>query len=142
MNPNGKGWHYLATKNYLHSNLFFPGTICAGLTAKLPSIANISKMVRVNIVFTTTFLKKYLISLLMTCRLIDFSIRILQLLMFKVCGIIGISEIEILNFSSTERAKWNNVQTSHIFLLPKLPYLNHIEKYVKIKDLFNIIIPP
>ena len=77
MNPNGKGWHYLATKNYLHSNLFFPGTICAGLTAKLPSIANISKMVRVNIVFTTTFLKKYLISLLMTCRLIDFSIRIL-----------------------------------------------------------------
>ena len=29
----------------------------------------------------------------------------------------------------------------HIFLLPKLPYLNHIEKYVKIKDLFNIIIP-
>ena len=61
--------------------------------------------------------------------------------MFKVCGIIGISEIEILNFSSTERAKRNNVQTSHIFLLPKLPYLNHIEKYVKIKDLFNIIIP-
>ena len=30
---------------------------------------------------------------------------ILQLLMFKVCGVIGISKIEFFNFSSTERVK-------------------------------------
>ena len=41
----------------------------------------------------------------MICRLIDFTLMILQLLMFKVCGVIGISKIEFFNFSSTERVK-------------------------------------
>ena len=38
----------------------------------------------------------------MVCRLIDFAFVILELLMFKVCGIIGISKI---NFSRAERVK-------------------------------------
>ena len=36
----------------------------------------------------------------MICRLIDFALVVLQLLMFKVCGIIGISKIEFFNFLS------------------------------------------
>ena len=41
----------------------------------------------------------------MIFRLIDFALVVLKLLMFKVCGIIGISKIEFINFSGTERAK-------------------------------------
>ena len=41
----------------------------------------------------------------MVCRLIDFAIVIFELLVFKVCGIIGISKIEFFNFSGTERVK-------------------------------------
>ena len=32
---------------------------------------------------------------------------VLELLMFKVCGIIGISKIKFFNFSSNERVKQN-----------------------------------
>ena len=43
----------------------------------------------------------------MAYRLIYFAFMFLELLMFKVCGIIGISEIEFFNFSDTERVKEN-----------------------------------
>ena len=43
----------------------------------------------------------------MVCRLIDFTLVVLELLMFKVCGIIGISKIEFYNFSGNERIKQN-----------------------------------
>ena len=43
----------------------------------------------------------------MVCRLIEFAIVILELLMFKVCGIIGISRIEFFNFSVNERVNQN-----------------------------------
>ena len=43
----------------------------------------------------------------MTCRLIDFALVVLYLMMFKVGGIIGISKIEFFNFSSIERVKQN-----------------------------------
>ena len=43
----------------------------------------------------------------MICRLIDFALVILLLLVFKVCRIIGISEIEFFNFSSNDRVKQN-----------------------------------
>ena len=46
-------------------------------------------------------------------RLIDFALVILTLLMFKVCGIIGISKIEFLNFSDNEKV---NV-TENVLLL-------------------------
>ena len=39
----------------------------------------------------------------MVCKLIDFALVVLKLLMFKVCVIIGMSKIEIFNFSGTER---------------------------------------
>ena len=50
-----------------------------------------------------TFFKEYSTSFLMVCRLIDFALLVLKLLMFKVCVIIGISKMEFSNFSGTER---------------------------------------
>ena len=41
----------------------------------------------------------------MVRRLIGFAFVVLKLLVFKVCGIIGISKIEFFNFSDTERVK-------------------------------------
>ena len=49
----------------------------------------------------------------MVCRLIDFAHVVLNLGMFKVCVIIGISKIEFFNFSGTERVKTKNI--NHIF---------------------------
>ena len=43
----------------------------------------------------------------MACGLIEFALVVLKLLMFKVCGIIGISKIEFFYFSGTERVKQN-----------------------------------
>ena len=39
----------------------------------------------------------------MVCRLIDFALEVLKLLMFKDCGIIGISKTDFFKFSGTER---------------------------------------
>ena len=36
---------------------------------------------------------------------------VLELLMFKVCGIIGISKIKFFNFSSNERVFQRNLKT-------------------------------
>ena len=44
------------------------------------------------------FFKEYSISFLMVCRLIDFALVALKLLMFKVDEIIGIPKIEFFNF--------------------------------------------
>ena len=55
----------------------------------------------------------------MVCRLIDSALLVLKLLMFKVCVIIGISKIEIFNFSSTERIKKNRLTVS-LFLQTKI----------------------
>ena len=76
-----------------------------------PSDSNNSKTVRVNIAFTGTFFKKYSISFLMICRLIDFALVVLKLLMLKVCAIIGISKIGFFNFSGKERVNmiWSTV---------------------------------
>ena len=73
----------------------------------LPSDSNISKTVRVNIAFAATFFREYSTSFVMVRKLIDFALVVLKLLMFKVCVIIGISKIEIFNFSGTERVKKN-----------------------------------
>ena len=69
----------------------------------LPSDSNILKTVRVNIAFAATFFKEYSTSFLMVCRLIDFALVVLKLLMFKVCEIIKISKIKFFNFLGTER---------------------------------------
>ena len=83
--------------------LSLPAPRCAGDNTDLPSNSSISKPVRVNINLTTPIFKEYLISFLMVCRLMDFLLVVLKLLMFKVCGIIGVSKIEFFNFSGTER---------------------------------------
>ena len=54
----------------------------------------------------------------MVCRLIDFALVVLKLLMLKVCVIIGIPKIEILNFPGTERVKKNRLAVS-LFLQMK-----------------------
>ena len=43
--------------------------------------------------------------------------------MFKVCGLIGISDMEFFSFSSTERVKYRPLhrQYQFIFLIVKLP---------------------
>ena len=43
----------------------------------------------------------------MVCRLIDFSLLVLKLLVFKVCGTTDILKIEFFNFYGTERVKQN-----------------------------------
>ena len=78
-----------------------------GDNTDLPSDNNIAKVLRVNIAFAITFFKEYTSSLLMVCKLIDFPLVVLKLLMFKVFVIIGISKIEVFNFSGTERVKKN-----------------------------------
>ena len=60
-------------------------------------------MVGESIACIRTCLKEHSIGFLMVCRLIDFALVVLELLMFKVCGIIGISKIKFFNFSSNER---------------------------------------
>ena len=39
----------------------------------------------------------------MVYSLIDFALGVLKLLMFRVCGIIGISKIKFFNFDGTEK---------------------------------------
>ena len=41
----------------------------------------------------------------MECKLIDFEFVVLKLLMFEVCGIIGVTKIQFSNISGTERVK-------------------------------------
>ena len=43
----------------------------------------------------------------MVCRLIEFALVVVKLLMFNVCGIIGISDVEFFNFLSTKRVQQN-----------------------------------
>ena len=42
----------------------------------------------------------------MVCRLIDFALVVLKLLMFEVCGIIGVTKIEIYKISGTGRVNF------------------------------------
>ena len=69
----------------------------------LHSNSNITKMVRVNNGLKERFFEEYSIKFPMVCRLIDFALVVFKLHIFKVCGIIGISKIEIFNLSGTER---------------------------------------
>ena len=49
----------------------------------------------------------------MLFRLIDFALAVLKLLIFKFCGIIGISKIEFFHFSGTEKVKRLELQEPH-----------------------------
>ena len=50
----------------------------------------------------------------MVCRLIDLALVVLKLLIFKVCGIIGVSKTEFLNFCGNERVKQNQKNLKNI----------------------------
>ena len=52
----------------------------------------------------------------MVCRLVDFALVVLDLLIFKVCAIIGISKVGFFNFSCNE-----GVKSSITFLRPDKP---------------------
>ena len=93
--------------NFPVLTLLLPAPSWKGDNTVLPSNNNISKTVRVNAAFVGMFFKEYLISFLMVCRLVDITLVVLKLLMFKVGGIIGISKIQFLNFSGTDRVKQN-----------------------------------
>ena len=53
----------------------------------------------------------------MVCRLIDFAPVVLKLLIFKVCGIIGISEMEFFRYSGNERVNREIIKTIIRFLI-------------------------
>ena len=65
-----------------------------GDNTDLNSNRNISKTIRINIVFKMAVFKEYSIIFLMVFRLIDFALVVLKLLMFKVCRLTGTSKIE------------------------------------------------
>ena len=52
----------------------------------------------------------------MVCRLVDFALVVLDLLIFKVCAIIGISKVEFFFFFCNE-----GVKSSITFLRPDKP---------------------
>ena len=81
-----------------HLTLSLPVNRCLGHNADLPLNSNILKTVIKNIAFTGKFLKEYSISFLTISSLVYFALVVLQLLMFKVFGIIAISEIEFRVF--------------------------------------------
>ena len=53
------------------------------------------------------FFREYSIKVLIVYSLIDFALVVLNLLMFKVCEIIGTSKIEFSNFLDKESIKLN-----------------------------------
>ena len=63
------------------------------------------------------FFKEYPISFLTVCSLTDFALVVLKLLMFKVCGIIGISKIELFNYSSNERVNGTSLLLSSMCII-------------------------
>ena len=87
--------------------LQLPITSWVGDSTNLPSNSNISKTVKVNIAFLQIFFEEYLIRFLMVYRLVDIGLVVLNLLMFKVNGIIRISKINFFNFSGNEGVKQN-----------------------------------
>ena len=97
---------------------------CAGNNTEPPSDSNISKTVRLNIAFPATSFKEYSTSFVIVCRLTEFALAALKLLIYEVRVTIGISKIELFNFSGTERVKQNQKNIKPIQNLLSL-YVNH-----------------
>ena len=100
-----------------------------GLISTFLSNSNISKTVRINIAFIRMYFEEYSISFLMICRLILFALVVLQLLMFKFCGIIGISKSNFSNFSGTERVKQTKKKSKNFSKPPKLVSQSLLKQY-------------
>ena len=92
-----------------------------------------------------TFFKEYLIRFLMISRLIGFALAFLQLFMFKVRGVIGISKIDFFSFSERTKSYIDSTsikfkfQSFHSQPLQKL-YLRHEPMFIsKIVYLLHFI---
>ena len=83
------------------------GEVSSGSKTNLNLNINILKMIEQNIVFMQAYFEDYSKSFPNICKLVYFPHVVLQLLMFKICGIIGILKFKISNVSSTERVKQN-----------------------------------
>ena len=70
--------------------LFLPLSQLAGVNTTQTTNRNMLIKVKVNIAFTRAFFKSYSMSFLKIFRLIHFAHVLLQLLMLKVCAIIGV----------------------------------------------------
>ena len=73
----------------------------------------------------------------MICRLIDFALVILELLMFKVCGVNGISKIEFFNFSGNKRV--NKTIIIIYYFLFQNQILSSESRFYDICNIFNIV---
>ena len=73
----------------------------------------------------------------MICRLIDFALVILELLMFKVCGVNGISKIEFFNFSCNKRV--NKTIIIIYYFLFQNQILSSESRLYDICNIFNIV---
>ena len=83
------------------------GEAFSGSNANLNSNINILKMIEQNIVFMSTYSEDLSKNFPKICKLIYFPLVVLHLLVFKICGIIGILKFKIFNFSSTEKVRQN-----------------------------------
>ena len=114
--------------------LSLPVTACAGHKTNLPSNSNISEMVRVNLAFT--YFKEYFTSFLIISWLIDFALVVIQLLMFKICGIIRILKIAFFNFSGTERVKQNQKKMLNNSKPPKVVKQSLFKQFQQKQNIF------
>ena len=83
-----------------------PFALASGANTDLPSNSIISKTIGVNIAFTRKYFKECSINFLMIRRMIDFTLVVFYLLMFKICGMIGFLKIMFFKFSVSERVKF------------------------------------
>ena len=116
--------------------LSLPVLSWAGHNTQLPLYMNISETIRVSVAFTQFFFKEYSISSLMLCRLIDFALAVLILLMFKVCGIIGISKSRLSIFLSTEIVKKKSKTFKDHSKPPKLVSQSLFKEFQQIPNIF------
>ena len=72
----------------------------------------------------------------MVCRLMDFAYVFLKLLMFKLCGITGISKIEFLNFFCTVRVKQNQWKIKNHSKPPNLLIQSLLQQFHQISNIF------
>ena len=100
--------------------VFLPVLRCVRHNTDLLLNSSISKTVRINIAFATTPFKEYSTRFFMVCRLIDFALVVLKLLIIKFCVVIGISKAEFFNFSGTERVKQNEKKCKNHSKYPNL----------------------
>ena len=83
-----------------------PFVLARGANTDLPSNSIISKTIRANAMFTRKYFKECSINFLMIRRMIDFTLVVFYLLMFKICGMIGFLKIMFFKISVSERVKF------------------------------------